>query len=1412
MLGISARRILLLATAAASIGWSTPTITSLQSSVPGGAPYNVTAITSATPLPNGFTLYINGAFNTQTLLAVRWFDTSTGVTTNFAPAALQATATQIVLTIPPALFQKVVASPVPVTITVAEAGGSSSSTFTINPPLAAVGPFLPAGTINQPYSCLFTTGGTAPFSEAGAGIDSLPPGLTNAPPSNVISGTPTQTGVFNFQTFAIDFWGNSIAGDDTIEIVDVPTVTSLLPVSSGVGAGNLSLTVKGTNFVDAVVVAGSVLRGSTVQWQAGNLLPLATSFISATQLRATVPSALLATLGTANISVIQPSAVTSPSTLPFNVLAPVISTLTPASVPAGSPATTLTVSGANFAVNAAAQAQSTIFFNGSAMATTFVDTGTLTTSLPPALLTTPGQYSVKVSNPGGTASNSIAFLVSGPVLSSLSTTSIPSGSPAFSLTVSGANYLAGSQISFRGTTLTNTTSSSTSLTATVPANLLTTPGQANVQVVNPAGSTSNILTFTVVAPSISTLSPPSISAGSGAFTLAVTGASFVSGAQISFNGTALTATFGSSTSLSTTVPASLVANAGTFPVTVINPGGSTSSILAFTVVAPSISALSPPSISAGSGAFTLAVTGASFVSGAQISFNGTALTATFGSSTSLSTTVPASLVANAGTFPVTVINPGGSVSAPAIFSVANSLGILTTSLPSGAAGSLYSATLLAKGGVPPYTWGATGLPAATGITPQTGVILGVPLQAGTFNIGVTLRDSVGATAAARYVISIAAPPVTISTGGLQNGQVGVPYAGIIGATGGSGPYAYTLTGGTLPDGLSLASGGSVIGTPTTAGTFTFSVLATDSTGATIGRDFTITILPATLTVSGSTNTTGPSGTPISLAFTGNGGVGPYRCTTAGTLPAGTTFSNCTLSGTPTTQGTFTFRVTVTDITGAIATKDVTVMITAPPPPGLTLAGTVGNGQVGVAYAGQLTAAGGIAPYVYAISGLPDGLSGSASGVISGTPATAGQYSISGAVTDSTGAKANATFSITIAPADLTITTASLPDGTVNTAFSAGLSAVGGLKPYTWSASGLPDGVTSTSAGAVSGTPSTAGNFTVSVTVKDATGASASARFSLTIAPATISITTLTVAGGTVGTPYAASFGASGGITPFTWSAAGLPAGLTMSAGGTISGTPTAPGSFNITVTVKDSAGASVSKPFPLTVVLPAVPPLNFTGISATSGALQQPQLQVTLGNPYPVDVVATLTLTFAPDSGPEDPAILFSTGGRTARITIPAGSTTGATSVGVQTGSVAGLITISAQLQAAGLDVTPTPAPVRTIRIAALAPVPTTVTATRTSTGFTLTIVGYVTDREITQVTYTFNAAPGSNLQTTSLTVPVDTLFSAYFGGSGAAPFGSQFTLTQPFTISGNLQAIVSVTVTMVNKIGQSTAVTVNLN
>jgi hypothetical protein len=86
-----------------------------------------------------------------------------------------------------------------------------------------------------------------------------------------------------------------------------------------------------------------------------------------------------------------------------------------------------------------------------------------------------------------------------------------------------------------------------------------------------------------------------------------------------------------------------------------------------------------------------------------------------------------------------------------------------------------------------------------------------------------------------------------------------------------------------------------------------------------------------------------------------------------------------------------------------------------------------------------------------------------------------------------------------------------------------------------------------------------------------------------------------------------------------------------------------------------------------------------------------------------------------------------------------------------------------------------------------------------------------VTSREITQAIFQFNAAPGSALQTTTLTITADSLFGAYFTSSAAAPFGSQFLFTQPFTVTGNLQGIASVTVTLVNRTGSSNVITVSL-
>ena len=672
----------------------------------------------------------------------------------------------------------------------------------------------------------------------------------------------------------------------------------------------------------------------------------------------------------------------------------------------------------------------------------------------------------------------------------------------------------------------------------------------------------------------------------------------------------------------------------------------------------------------------------------------------------------------------------------------------------------------------------------------------------------------GGSSSGMLPFMVGPPLVSISpSSSVPSGVVGVPYAGLIVGTGGNGTYTFSLGSGSLPDGLTLASGGAISGTPKTPGQFYFTVVVTDSAGGSASGGFSITIQPAPLNITGGPTGPVPTGTPINITFTGTGGMGPYRWTAAGNLPPGTVFSNGVLSGTPTTAGTFTFPVTITDSTGAVSSKDFTLTVTLAP---LSLGGSLSNGKVGVPYVGQISAAGGVSPYSYAGSGLPGGLSLSAAGSISGTPTTAGQFTLSATATDSKGTTASGKFAITIAPADLSIGTASLPDGVVGVAYSAALSASGGVQPYTWTVNGLPAGVTVTAAGAISGTPATAGKSTVSASVQDAAGASVAKSYSLTIAPAALAITTASAPNGTVGTAYSASFAASGGTAPYTFSASGLPAGLSISAAGAISGIPTTPGAATIVVTVKDAAGVAASRSFAVMIGLPPAPPLNFTiaGISDTASPLQQPRLQVTLGTSYPVNVVVSLTLTFAPDSGADDPTIQFSSGGRTARITVPAGATTGATDVGVQTGTVAGLIAITAQLQASGQDVTPTPAPRRTIRINAAAPVivPGTLTLARNSTGFTATLTGYATDREMTQAVFVFGAAAGSNLQTTTLTVPADTLFGQYFGGPISVPFGSQFIYTQPFTVTGNMLAISSVTVTLVNKIGQSTPVTATLN
>lgn len=177
------------------------------------------------------------------------------------------------------------------------------------------------------------------------------------------------------------------------------------------------------------------------------------------------------------------------------------------------------------------------------------------------------------------------------------------------------------------------------------------------------------------APAITSLSPSSAVAGSGAFTLTVNGSGFSNGATVQWNGSARTTSFVSGTQLTTSIAAADIANSGTAQVTVTSKG-KTSNSSTFTISVPpnpvpTVSSLSPASAVAGGAAFTLTVNGTNFISGATVQWDAAARTTTVVSSTQITASITAADIASAGTKAITVVNPspGGGVSNAVAFTI-----------------------------------------------------------------------------------------------------------------------------------------------------------------------------------------------------------------------------------------------------------------------------------------------------------------------------------------------------------------------------------------------------------------------------------------------------------------------------------------------------------------------------------------------------------------------------------------------------------------------------------------------------------------------------------------------------------------------------------------------------------------------
>ena len=271
------------------------------------------------------------------------------------------------------------------------------------------------------------------------------------------------------------------------------------------------------------------------------------------------------------------------------------------------------------------------------------------------------------------------------------------------------------------------------------------------------------------------------------------------------------------------------------------------------------------------------------------------------------------------------------------------------------------------------------------------------------------------------------------------------------------------------------------------------------------------------------------------------------------------------------------------------TNNTILTITSPTP--------LPNGTVGVAYSFSMAADGGLAPYSWSVASgaLPPGLNLGSSGSLNGTPTAAGQFAFTIAVTDSAqGAAAqntSKTYTLRISPA-VSITTASPISATAGSSLTVLLAVAGGAPPYLWfvaPGSQLPPGITlDASSGFLSGTPTTAGTYSFTVSVSDGASNSASKALVMIVAP-TLAITTpSSPPNGAAGTNYSVMFAVSGGSPPFIWAvdSGTLPPGFTLDpATGILSGTPPAAGSFTFAIRVTDSVKATFVKSITLTFTM-----------------------------------------------------------------------------------------------------------------------------------------------------------------------------------------------------------------------------------
>jgi hypothetical protein len=394
------------------------------------------------------------------------------------------------------------------------------------------------------------------------------------------------------------------------------------------------------------------------------------------------------------------------------------------------------------------------------------------------------------------------------------------------------------------------------------------------------------------------------------------------------------------------------------------------------------------------------------------------------------------------------------------------------------------------GGSGTYKYTSDDLPAELKLIPENGapstILTGTFATPGDRIFTVMSEDTVTHCIVKRTYILKVRCDVTISPETLPPATACASYCTILTASCGTG-YTFSVAPGTLPAGFSLSTDGKLCVAPTTPGPYTFTVTATNNLGCTGSRTYTVPVRSGRIVISPLTLPNGIVGTKYpDQTITADCGTPGYRCrVTAGMLPPELTLANCKISGTPTTEGCFTFSVTVTDANGTTNSIRYTICVCA-----ITISPSIlPPGNICADYKQQLTASCGTPPYTFTapLGTLPPGLSLTPLGLLSGRPAMIGSTTFTVTAKDSAFNSGTITYTLPVT-GGLTISPAILSMAAIGVPYSETLTASGGLPSYTFivSSGGLPTGLTlSSSTGVISGTPLVLGTFNFCITVTDA---------------------------------------------------------------------------------------------------------------------------------------------------------------------------------------------------------------------------------------------------------------------------------------------------------------------------------------